>query len=502
MNTGLILQMAADGFSDRVIVSIDDREMTFGELQQRAHNAASWLLENNYQRVAYLDTVSEAFPVMIFAAGVAGIPFVPLNYRLAKDELNALLRRVENAVLISNDSYTKPLEVPNGMATISANEFLSLPAGNAELPEVSPDAVAVELFTSGTTGTPKAALLRHENLMSYILTAVEYASAAEDDANVITVPPYHIAGISAVLSSSYACRRMIQLPDFTPEAWLDLARKNAISNAFLVPTMLSRIIDYLDEKNIEPELPALKSLAYGGGKMPMATIERAMQIFPEVSFTNAYGLTETSSTITLLGPEEHRQAAQSEDPAVQKRLTSVGVPLPTIELQIRGESGEVLPAGEVGGVYVRGDQVAGEYRGKGQLLDADGWFETKDMGYLDEGGYLFLGGRLDDVIVRGGENISPGEIERVMQRHSSVTDVAVVAIESEEWGETVAAVVVADADEQLTVELKDLVKSNLRSSRVPEKVLYKTELPYNETGKLLRRVLRQELSDAIAAGIL
>ena len=234
----------------------------------------------------------------------------------------------------------------------------------------------------------------------------------------------------------------------------------------------------------------------------MATIERAMQIFPQVSFTNAYGLTETSSTITLLGPEEHRQAAESEDPALQKRLTSVGVPLPTIELQIRGESGEVLPAGEVGGVYVRGDQVAGEYRGKGQLLDADGWFETKDMGYLDEGGYLFLGGRLDDVIVRGGENISPGEVERVMQRHSSVTDVAVVAIESEEWGETVAAVVVADADEQLTVELKDLVKSNLRSSRVPEKVLYKTELPYNETGKLLRRVLRQELSDAIAAGIL
>ena len=502
MNTGLILQMAADGFSDRVIVSIDDREMTFGELQQCAHHAASWLLENNYQRVAYLDTVSEAFPVMIFAAGIAGIPFVPLNYRLARDELNALLARVEHAVLISKDAYTEPLDVPDGMATISAEAFLSLPAGNIEFPDVSPDAVAVELFTSGTTGTPKAALLRHENLMSYILTAVEYASAAEDDANVITVPPYHIAGISAVLSSSYACRRMIQLPDFTPEAWLDLARKNAISNAFLVPTMLSRIIDYLDDQNIEPELPALKSLAYGGGKMPMATIERAMQIFPQVSFTNAYGLTETSSTITLLGPEEHREAAASEDPAVQKRLTSVGLPLPTIELQIRGESGEVLPAGEVGGVYVRGDQVAGEYRGKGQLLDADGWFETKDMGYLDEGGYLYLGGRLDDVIVRGGENISPGEIERVIQSHASVTDVAVVAIESEEWGETVAAVVVADADEQLSTELKDLVKSNLRSSRVPEKILYKTELPYNETGKLLRRVLRQELSDAIAAGTL
>jgi acyl-CoA synthetase (AMP-forming)/AMP-acid ligase II len=220
-------------------------------------------------------------------------------------------------------------------------------------------------------------------------------------------------------------------------------------------------------------------------------IERAMQLFPGVDFTNAYGLTETSSTICLLDPADHREAAASPDAAIRRRLASVGRPLGTVELQVRGDDGGVLAAECVGDVYVRGDQVAGEYHEIGSLLDAQGWFPTRDRGYVDAEGYLFLDGRADDVIVRGGENISPGEIEDVLLAHPAVQDAAVVAMPSEQWGETIGAAVVLKAGMQASdAELQQWVKDALRSSRVPERVLFKAELPYNEMGKVLRRVIK------------
>ncbi|HEY3700609.1 MAG TPA: fatty acid--CoA ligase family protein, partial [Spongiibacteraceae bacterium] len=361
-------------------------------------------------------------------------------------------------------------------------------------PESQPEDIAIQLFTSGTTGKPKAAVLRHENLMSYILGTVEFAAADDNDAILIAVPPYHIAGISAVLSSTYACRRMVQLPNFDATEWLRLCRTENISNAFLVPTMLTRIVDQFEREG-EQSFPALRSIAYGGGKMPLSVIERAMKLFPGVDFTNAYGLTETSSTICLLDPQDHRESAASADLLIRKRLSSVGKPLGTIELQIRGDNGEALAAEQAGDVYVRGGQVAGEYLGVGSLLDAHGWFPTRDRGYLDVGGYLFLEGRADDVIVRGGENISPGEIEDVLLEHPAVMDVAVVAMPSEQWGEAVAAAVVCNDSPVSVEDLQQWVKARLRSSRVPETIVFKKQLPYNEMGKILRRVVKQEFLD-------
>jgi long-chain acyl-CoA synthetase len=243
---------------------------------------------------------------------------------------------------------------------------------------------------------------------------------------------------------------------------------------------------------------ALRAVAYGGGKMPLPVIERAMNLFaPTTDFTNAYGLTETSSTIAVLGPDDHRVAAFSDEPLVRKRLASVGRPLPSVEVQIRDPEGRVLGPNERGEIYVRGDQVSGEYLGKGSLVLADGFFPTRDGGYLDEGGYLFLEGRMDDVIVRGGENMSPGEIEDVLLEHPAVGDVAVVGIPDVEWGEAVAAAVVLKEGKSATAqELQDFVKKHLRSSRVPQVVRFERELPYNETGKLLRRAVREMLKDA------
>jgi acyl-CoA synthetase (AMP-forming)/AMP-acid ligase II len=224
--------------------------------------------------------------------------------------------------------------------------------------------------------------------------------------------------------------------------------------------------------------------------MPAAVIERALAIFPNVDFTNAYGLTETSSTIALLGPEDHKAAFTSEDLALRRRLGSVGKPLPTVEIEIRDELGRVVAADQPGEIFVRGAQVSGEYLER-SARDGDGWFPTRDAGYMDAAGYLYLSGRADDIIIRGAENISPAEIEDVLRAHPAVADAAALGIPSVEWGETVAAVVVVRPDcEVAPADLQYLVKSKLRSSRVPERIIYREELPYNEMGKLLRRELK------------
>ena len=429
------------------------------------------------------------------------MPYAPLNYRLPTAQLDALLARLDSPLLVASSRQVAGLRLPEGVPVVDSAELL-LPTADddragANLDAASdPDAVAVLLYTSGTTGEPKAALLRHAHLAAYVLASVEFGSADAGEATLVTVPPYHVAGIAAVLSSCYAGRRIAVLPEFDAAAWLVLAAAEHVSQAFLVPTMLARIVERLEATGAPPPT-ALRAIAYGGGPMPAAVIDRAMARLPGVAFTNAYGLTETSSTICLLGPDEHRDATASTDPAVRARLGSVGRPLPSVEVEVRDEQGRVLIAGETGFVYVRGAQVAGEYRETGPALDAVGWFPTRDRGRIDAAGYLFLEGRADDVIVRGGENISPGEIEDVLRAHPAVADAAVVAVESVEWGEVAGAVVVLrDGCAASAEELQGWVRGRLRSARVPEVIWFRTQLPYNELGKLLRRQLREELRAA------
>jgi fatty-acyl-CoA synthase len=284
----------------------------------------------------------------------------------------------------------------------------------------------------------------------------------------------------------------VYLPQFDPAEWVRTARNEGITHAMVVPTMLSRILDAVEASG--DGLPALTNLSYGGGRMPIPVIERAMTLLPNVNFVNAYGLTETSSTVAVLGPDDHRDAFASDDPKIRARLGSVGQPLPTLELEIRDPLGEIVAPGESGEIYVRGEQVAGEYLGRSVLTD-DGWFPTRDGGHLDEGGFLFVEGRIDDVIVRGGENMSPGEIEDVLLDHPAVADAGVTGIPDDEWGEVVAAAVVLHEGKSATVaELQDWVRERLRSSRTPVVVDIRLELPYTPTGKLLRRTLQEELS--------
>jgi acyl-CoA synthetase (AMP-forming)/AMP-acid ligase II len=470
MNISVLLELVADTIGDRIAVG----SLTYAQLLERASAGAKLVGD----RLIAVDINSDAVPIGLFSAALAGVPYVPVNYRLSDEQLRAIVERAAPGTAVVDPDVVARLDNIDGLRVIDRPSFLDAVTPGAERSDApsDPDAIAVLLFTSGTTGTPKAAVLRHSHLTSYVLGTVEFLGADPDDAALVSVPPYHIAGLAAVLSSVYSGRRIVYLSQFTPEAWVDVARREAITHAMVVPTMLGRILDHLEASG--QGLPALRHLSYGGGRMPVSVIERALTLLPSTGFVNAYGLTETSSTIAVLTPDDHREAATSHDPAVRARLGSVGRPLPTIELEIRE-----------GEIWVRGEQVSGEYLGIGVTVRQDGWFPTNDGGRLDDGGYLFVEGRLDDVIVRGAENLSPGEIEDALIEHPGVIEAAVVGTPDDEWGEAPVAFVVRH-DDVTELELQTWVRDRLRSSRVPTRITFLDELPYSETGKLLRRVLK------------
>jgi acyl-CoA synthetase (AMP-forming)/AMP-acid ligase II len=491
MHTTMLLEMVAAGDGERVAIGSRVDGVTYGVLLERAHRGAEALRRRGIQRLAYLGLNGPELPAALFAAGAAGAAFAPLNYRLTDAQLQQALATLAPVTVLVTPDAAGRVNAADGVQLLGPDElFADEPA---EPGFVAPEEVAVLLLTSGTSGPPKAAMLRHENLVSYVISTVEFVSAGRDEAILVSVPPYHIAGVSSVLTSVYAGRRMVQLPSFTPQGWVDLAAAERVTHAMVVPTMLGRILDELEQRT--ESLPALRNLSYGGGRMPLPVVERAMRLLPHVDFVNAYGLTETSSTIALLDPDDHRAAMASTDPSVQARLGSVGRPLPSVELEIRDADGRPVPAGVAGEIWVRGEQVSGEYVTH-RATTADGWYPTRDRGYLDAGGYLFLDGRADDVIVRGGENISPGEIEDVLLSHPAVAEAAALGVPDVEWGERVEAVIVANGSAPDEMELQEWVRARLRSTRVPSRVHVRTALPATDTGKVLRRVLRDELVSA------
>ncbi|MEU9269089.1 AMP-binding protein [Streptomyces sp. NPDC048251] len=487
MNLPMILEMVADGMPDRVLIGDRATGLTGAELRERARAGAARLTATGADRLVYLGPNGRAFPVALFAAALAGVPVLPVNYRLGEEQLTEVMSR-QGAPLVVTDT---PERVP-GRPTIGLDDFLGLPAVEpdpAAAYGIDPDSVAVLLMTSGTTAAPKSAVLRHRNLAAYIFGSVEFGSVPEADAALVSVPPYHIAAVANALSNLYCGRRVVHLDQFTPDGWLATVREQRITHAMLVPTMLARIVAELRTRG-ERGPDSLRSLSYGGAKLAGEVVEEALDLFPEVGFVNAYGLTETASSIAVLGPEDHRAALVSPDPAVRARLASVGRPLPSVEIQVQDEDGRACPPGEVGDIAVRGDQVAGEYLEAGSLVREGGWFATRDRGYLDEGGYLFVRGRADDTIIRGGENIAPAEIEDVLARHPAVLDCVVAGLPDTEWGQVIGAFVItrsgARTDE---TELRTWVRKRLRGSKTPERVVFVEEFPLTPTGKVVRRDL-------------
>ncbi len=204
--------------------------------------------------------------------------------------------------------------------------------------------------------------------------------------------------------------------------------------------MLARIVQVM-ESDPSARVPTLRNLAYGGARMHTSVLERALQLMPETDFVNAYGLTETSSTVALLGPDDHRLGLYSDEPLYKNRLASVGRPVPGIEIRIVDAEGQPQGPDDPGEILIRGEQVSGAYVGTESKVDAEGWLHTGDRGWLDVEGYLFCEGRSDDTIIRGGENIGPAEVEDAFLQHDAVAMAAVVGLPDEEWGEKVAAMI-------------------------------------------------------------
>ena len=323
--------------------------------------------------------------------------------------------------------------------------------------------VAVVIYTSGTTSEPKGVLLRHQNLVSYVLGSVEFASAGETEAALVSVPPYHIAAVANVITNLYAGRRALVLEAFTPGEWLRVVREEEVTSAMVVPTMLARIIECEGDRSV----PSLRALSYGGAPMPAALIERALREWARVDFVNAYGLTETSSTVALLGPEDHRAAWNRGTRRCGRGCPRSASRCPG-RTEIRGPGGKVLGAGQACRICVRGDQVSAEYAGVGRAVDDRGFFDTRDDGYLDEEGYLFVSGRADDTIIRGAENIAPAEIEDVLLRHPAVLDAAVFGVPDQEWGQRIEAAVVPRPEADIDpAELRDFTFGPFGRARPP-----------------------------------
>jgi acyl-CoA synthetase (AMP-forming)/AMP-acid ligase II len=496
VHLGLVLEMVHSGYGDRTAVSTGPATIGYAGLAERSWAAANLCRSLGVPSVIYVGGNHLAYPVSLFGAAGAGVPFIPLNYRLGADRLGAQIEAHPGSLIV----HTGP--APDGTdpdLALSCQAFIDgLDVEGAEPPPpVDPELPCVLLYTSGTTAAPKAAVLRHRHLMSYLFGTVDFASADEDEAALVSVPPYHIAGVANLLSNLFAGRRIIYLDRFDPEAWLQTVRDEKITQAMVIPTMLARVVAHL-EGAADADTPSLRSLSYGGARMPTPVLQRAIELFPGTGFVNAYGLTETSSTIALLGPDDHRTALASEDASVQARLGSVGRLMPGIELEVRDEEGACLPSGQPGLLFFRGEQIAGEYAGDDagrSVVDDGGWFSSRDRGWVDTEGYLFIEGRADDTIIRGGENIAPAEIEDVLLTCDGIVDAAVVGVPDDEWGQQLVAVVVHEGPVGVSADdLKGVVRGQLRSSKTPEVIEFWPELPRTDTGKLLRRQIVARLA--------
>jgi acyl-CoA synthetase (AMP-forming)/AMP-acid ligase II len=505
VNTAELLTIPASAFPDQEILRWEGRGISYADLVGEVERVAGALRDLGAQptdRVAILDTNTPSAVALLFACGLVEATFVPLNYRARSEEVAHLLTVAQPRVLFVGARYRETAESAVATAGIHGCQLVSLeapwPGATRLRSDVTPadPHLAALLFTSGTTSRPKAVMLDHQDLTSYVFNNFEMASGEDTGTVAVCAPFYHIAGITSVLSAVFSGRRLALMQQFDAAEWLHLVERERVTHAFLVPTMLKRVLDAPELSTTN--LSSLRVLTYGAAPMPLQVIRRAIETLPaHVSFSNSFGQTESTATVTLLGPEDHRlDGAPEEIEARIRRLASVGRPLPGIEVRILDESDKQLPVGQVGEIAIRSERLMRGYYGDEQATAStirDGWLLTRDLGWLDDAGYLFLAGRRSDMIIRGGENIAPEEVEVVLASHPAVDEAAVFGIPDVEWGEVVATAIVLREGESVREEnLIEYCRQRLSSFKKPDHVVFVRELPHNSMGKLLRRELRSE----------
>ena len=512
LHTHDILTIAAAIVPERAALVHDGVTLTYAGLADRANRLANALAAHGVgpgDRVAVMDVNTPVHFEAYFAAARLDAVYVPLNFRGHGEEVGYPLRHASPKAVVAGERYA-PLIAGLGADAASASVLASdgaappdgwrsyealLSEGDADemrFPEGSPDETAVLLYTAGTTGQPKAVMLSHDSFTSFMLTNMEPPDPDVEERTLLTLPLYHIAGLQAALAGVFGGRTVVLQRQFEPREWMALVQEHRIERALIVPTMLKQLLDH-------PEFPAhdlssLRVLTYGGASMPLPVIERAIAAMPGVQFINAFGQTETGSTIAMAPPEDH--VLEGPPDVVEKRrrhLRSIGRPLPDVEVRIVGEDGHELPAGEHGEIAARGPRLMRGYWGQPEATAQTvhgGWLFTGDLGYMDEDGYIYLTGRAKDFIKRGGEMVAPEEVEQLLHACPGVEECAVIGVPDETWGERVMAVVVpTPGAEPSEASLLDACHTLARFKR-PEQVVFVPELPRNALGKVLKNDLR------------
>lgn len=515
MNTFGFLAIPGELFPEQEIVVCGDLRLTYAQLLDRVRRLGSALRGlglRHGDRLAVLSTNCHRYLEAFYASALLGVVFVPLNYRAKLPELEHMLRAGRARLLLVAGRYRELAEKAlAGAGVVERMLGLDVPCGGLPayeqlLAEASPECsqegveeeeTAILMYTSGTTSRPKGALLTHGDFTAYVTANVELADGTSRGAALLAAPLYHIAGATNMMTALWAGRRLVIMPQFEPRQWLELVERERVTHAFLVPTMLKKLLDQPDLR--QRDLSHLETLAYGGAAMPLSVIRRALEQFPPtVGFVNAFGQTETTSTLTILGPEDHRLDGPPQEVERRlRRLASIGRPLPDVEVRVVDDAGNPLPPGKVGELEVRTPRVMKGYATEeaGTQVLHDGWLPTRDMAWIDEDGYVFLAGRKDDMIIRGGENIAPAEVESVLETHPDVEEAAVVGVPDEEWGQRVAACVVPRPGAKLSAQqLIEFCRQRLASFKKPEIVEIVDELPKSPVGKVLRRELRARLA--------
>ncbi len=447
-------------------------------------------------RIAWLGKNSDRYFLLLYAAARMGAVMAPIGWRLAAPEIGYILSDTGSKLVVASEEFYETAaqvaeSMKNGPQVVTGDVFFTESAKTEptayETP--SPDDPVLQLYTSGTTGNPKGVQLSNSNLFSLRKPGLEeqmpWQNLEADDCILMVMPCAHIGGTgSAPTGVANGIRILIQ-SEFTPTGVLE-AIEGGATILFLVPAAIQMVVTH--PQAAETDFSNLRYMLYGAAPMPLELLKLAVKTMPQTGFLQVYGMTETTGTVTILPPEDHSLEGN-------ERMRSAGKAVPGVEVQIRGSDNSECPLGEIGEICIKSpSNTAGYWKlpdATAQTIDEDGWLHTGDAGIMDADGYVYIQDRIKDMIISGGENVYPAEVENAIFGHPAIAEVAVIGIPSERWGEEVKACVVCKPGHEIDEgEVIAYTRERVAAFKAPKSVDVIPEMPRNASGKILRRQLR------------